>query len=339
MFQLKNKLDKAALKARLDAENFERVTLSFYRYVEIEDVRAFRDALFESWNKLGVLGRVYVSGEGINAQINVPEPKMQDFRALLDSTPELEGVFLNIAVEQNDSFIKLSVKMREQIVADGLNADEIDLKNTGNHLSAEEFNAALEEGATCIDMRNFYESRIGHFDGAVCPDVDTFKEQLPMVKEMLEGKEDEKILMYCTGGIRCEKASSYLKKHGFKDVNQLQGGIINYTHQVREQGLDSKFKGANFVFDERMSERITEDVLSECDQCDVKCDEFTNCANKACNLLFIQCGACREKMENTCSEECLAIMHLPEEERLAHYRAQRSIDNAGYKSRIRPALK
>lgn len=339
MFQLKNKLSKEECQRRLAEEGFERTTLSFYRYTKISDPRAFRDQLFEAWSELGVFGRVYVSGEGINAQISVPSHYMQAFRELLDQTPELQNQFLNIAVEHTASFVKLTIKIREQIVTDGLEGNEYDLSNTGEHLSAEDFNAALEEGATCVDMRNFYESRIGHFEGALTPDCNTFKEQLPMVKDMLEGKEEEPILMYCTGGIRCEKASAYLKANGFKNVSQLQGGIINYTHQVKQNDLPSKFKGANFVFDERMSERITDDVLSNCDQCEATCDRYTNCANQACNLLFIQCDACSERRDNTCSPECQEVMSWDEDKRRAYYKAQRSSDYEAYKSRIRPHLK
>ena len=130
-----------------------------------------------------------------------------------------------------------------------------------------------------------------------------------MVKDILKGKEDKKILLYCTGGIRCEKASAYLKHHGFNDVNQLHGGIIEYARQIKSKGLESKFKGKNFVFDERMGERITDDVISRCYQCGSLCDSHYNCANDGCHLLFIQCETCREKFEACCSDECQKIIH------------------------------
>ena len=141
-----------------------------------------------------------------------------------------------------------------------------------------------------------------------------------MVKEILSGKEDEKILLYCTGGIRCEKASAFLKHHGFKDVNQLHGGIIEYARQVKVKGLESKFKGKNFVFDERMGERITDEIISKCYQCGNLCDSHYNCANDGCHLLFIQCEACKEKFEGCCSVECQNITRLPIEEQKKNQR-------------------
>ena len=120
--------------------------------------------------------------------------------------------------------------------------------------------------------------------------------------------------MYCTGGIRCEKASAYFKHQGFKNVYQLEGGIIEYTRQIKEEGIPSKFIGKNFVFDHRLGERITNDIIAQCHQCGKPCDNHTNCANDACHLLFIQCDECKAAMENCCSTECLDIIHLPVDE-------------------------
>jgi len=184
------------------------------------------------------------------------------------------------------------------------------------HLNAAEFNAMLANPDTvCVDMRNHYESEIGHFDGAVTPDVDTFRDSLDIIEEDLkDNKEDKNLLMYCTGGIRCEKASAYYKHKGFKNVFQLEGGIIEYTRQVKEEGIENKFIGKNFVFDHRRAERITDDVVSNCHQCGKACDEHTNCANEACHLLFIQCDECAERTENTCSADCQEIIQLSFEE-------------------------
>jgi UPF0176 protein len=162
----------------------------------------------------------------------------------------------------------------------------------------------IDEGATVVDMRNNYESAIGKFDGAITPNAYTFREELPMALEELRGKEEESVLLYCTGGIRCEKASSYLKHHGFKKVYQLLGGIIDYKHQIEREDLVSKFKGKNFVFDERLEEAITDDILGRCYQCRTKADTYINCSESACNLLFIQCEGCRATMEGFCSDIC-----------------------------------
>lgn len=290
----------------------QRKTLSFYRYVKIDDPQSYRDELYQGFEALGCLGRIYLAEEGINAQMNVPLENWNHFIECLDQDKNLREMPLKIAVEDdNKSFYKLKIKVRKKIVADGLDDSTFNPWNTGRHLSAEEFNDVLSSGAIVIDMRNHYESEVGHFKGAIIPDADTFRQELKMVEEMLEGKEEEKIVMYCTGGIRCEKASAYFKHKGFKDVNQLRGGIIEYAHQVAEQNIENQFIGKNFVFDERLGERISGEIIAHCHQCGTPCDNHTNCDNLECHLLFIQCDACKEKYDNCCSSACMEVKHLP----------------------------
>ena len=312
---LYNKYSREELQKRLDAETFNRKTVSFYRYVIIADPYAMRDTLYSEWSELNCLGRIYVAEEGINAQMNVPEHNWDAFVEKLYAHPEFKDVPFKIAVEDDGkSFLKLAIKVRNQIVADGLKPEDYDVTNVGTHLSADEWNAALAEGAIVVDMRNHYESEIGHFENSILPEAETFREELPMVLEKLKGKEDQKILLYCTGGIRCEKTSAYLKHHGFNDVNQLHGGIIDYHRQIKTKELPNKFHGVNFVFDERLGESISGEVISYCHQCGQPSAHHTNCANKACNLLFIQCHDCAEEHLGTCSPECMEIVQLPEEE-------------------------
>lgn len=335
-----NTEDKETLQAKLDAENFKRITLSFYNYVKIEKVEEYRDQLYKDWSDLGILGRIFLAGEGINAQMNVPEHNWQKFLDYMEADPKLKDVPLKIAVEDDGkSFLKLIVRIKRQVVADNLPEDSYDLQNIGKHLIAKEWNEAMEDPETIVvDMRNHYESEVGKFEGAICPDADTFSDELPMVAEELKDKKNKKVLLYCTGGIRCEKASAYLKHKGFEDVNQLKGGIIDYAHQVRSQGLQSKFKGKNFVFDERRGEKITDDVISECHQCGSACDNHTNCKNDACHLLFIQCSDCAEKFDGCCTPKCKEITALPIEEQRKIRKGQNN--GAGvYKSRLRPKLK
>ena len=300
------------------AENFKRRTVSFYRYVIIDNPHELRNQLYKDWFTMGVMGRVYIAKEGINAQISVPEHEVDNFINYLDSTPYFAKMPMKWAVEDNNlSFLKLKLKVRKKIVADGLEDGAFDVTNVGNHLSAEEFNKALlEDGTIVVDMRNHYESEIGRFNNAICPDVDTFREEVEYVTEALKDKKDAKVLLYCTGGVRCEKASAYLKHQGFKDVNQLFGGIIEYARQIEENNLESQFIGKNFVFDERLGERITDDIIAHCHQCGEPCDDHTNCANNDCHLLFIQCAKCAEKHEGCCSDECKEINRLPKEERI-----------------------
>jgi len=336
MAVLWNKLDKQQALKKLSQEDFRRKTVSFYRYVMISDPKSLRNELYKQWEALGVMGRIYVACEGINAQISVPEPKWDNFVTQLYAHAEFEGVPFKHAIEDDTSFWKLAIKVRKQIVADGLTQNDYDVTNVGKHLSPAEFNAALEdENTLVVDMRNHYESRVGRFEKALTPDADTFREELPMVKEMLKGKEDKKILLYCTGGIRCEKASAYLKHQGFKDVNQLHGGIIQYAHEIAEKRLLSRFLGKNFVFDERLGERVTSDILSHCDQCGDACDDYDNCKNKMCNLLFIQCKGCQQQWSGCCSEECKKIAELPESEQ-RRLRAGIPHTFTRYKKQIRP---
>ena len=315
--QLYNKLSANERAALIDEAGKDRITISFYQYHKIENPQLFRDKLFLEWQTLDVLGRTYVSYEGINAQISVPSENFLELKKQLDSISFLNNIRLNVAIEQhNKSFLKLKIKVRNKIVADGLNDDTFDVTNKGVHLNAKEFNQMLEDPNTiCVDMRNHYESEIGHFDGAITPDVDTFRDSLDIIEEDLkENKENKNLLMYCTGGIRCEKASAYYKHKGFKNVFQLEGGIIEYTRQVKSEHLENKFLGKNFVFDHRRAEKISDHVVANCHQCGSPCDVHVNCANEACHLLFIQCKDCSEKMETTCSAECQEIIQLPYEE-------------------------
>ena len=311
--QLYNTLSAEERAELIDQAGKQRLTLSFYAYAKIEDPKQFRDNLFIEWNKLDALGRTYVAKEGINAQMSVPAENIEAFRETLEAYDFMKGIRLNVAVEQDDhSFLKLTIKVRDKIVADGLNDETFDVTNIGVHLKAKEFNQILEDPNTIVvDFRNHYESEIGHFKGAITPDVETFRESLPIINEQLQNhKEDKNLVMYCTGGIRCEKASAYFKHQGFKNVYQLEGGIINYAKQIQEEGLESKFIGKNFVFDHRLGERITDDIVSQCHQCGKPCDNHTNCENEGCHLLFIQCDECKTALENCCSTECQEIIHM-----------------------------
>lgn len=316
---LHNKVNKEELKSRILTDRTPRITLSFYQYYHLKNPNFFRDHFYTILSEAGVLGRIYVSYEGVNAQVSVPEPQWERFVQAMNTITFLEGIRLNKAIEDDGkSFYKLTIKVRRQIVADGLKDGTFDVTKKGIHLNAEEFNRlADQEGTIIVDMRNHYESEVGHFKNAVLPDVETFREALPVVENMLENKKDKNIIMYCTGGIRCEKASAYYKHKGFKNVYQLEGGIIEYTRRAHELGIENKFVGKNFVFDERLGERISNDIISHCHQCGEDSDHHVNCENDQCHILFIQCAECGEKFEHTCSSECRDFINLPAEEREA----------------------
>jgi UPF0176 protein len=303
---LYNRVNKEELKKRLAEETFQRKTISFYRYHILDNPQEFRDELFRDWFPLDCFGRIYVAREGINAQMSVPEHHWDAFVETLKKHEILRDIPIKYAIEDDGkSFYKLTIKVRPKLVADGLNDDAYDVTNVGKHLSGVEFHNYIgQENTVVVDMRNYYESEIGHFEGAICPEADTFREELEIVTDLLEDKKDKKVLLYCTGGIRCEKASAYLKHQGFSDVNQLHGGILEYARQIKTAQLDSKFIGKNFVFDERLGESVNGEIISKCHQCGKPCDSHTNCANHGCHILFIQCPECAEKYHGCCTPEC-----------------------------------
>ena len=342
MSVLHNRISNKELKEKLYQENFPRTTISFYQYFSIQDPLAFRDELYKSLNMLQVFGRIYVANEGINAQISVPTHLFEDFKTYLYSIKGLEGLRLNIAVNDNGkSFWVLRIKHRSKIVSDGIEDPNFSMENKGNYVNAVQMNELLSSPETIvIDMRNHYEYEVGHFVNAIEIPSDTFREQLPMAAEMMKENKDKNIIMYCTGGIRCEKASAYMMHHGFKNVFHLEGGIINYANQIKEEGLESQFKGKNFVFDDRLGEKITEDIISKCHQCGAPCDTHTNCKNDGCHLLFIQCPNCAETYAGCCTQACTDIVHLPEEKQIE---LRKGIDKGQQifnksKQRLRPRL-
>jgi UPF0176 protein len=312
-----NKVDSQVLKEKLLHESEPRTTLSFYAYAKIGNPDLFRDHIYLHLEELNAFGRIYVAKEGINGQMSIPTRNMEALRSFFESITFMKGIRLNIAVDDDGkSFYKLKIKVRHKILADGLNDDTFDVTNKGKHLKAKEFNEITDrDDVVIIDMRNHYEAEVGHFKGAITPDVDSFREELPIVAEILKGHKDKHIVMYCTGGIRCEKASAYYKHLGYEKVYQLEGGIIEYARQVKEQGLENKFIGKNFVFDERLGERISDEVIAHCHQCGAPCDNHTNCVNEGCHLLFIQCDSCKTKYNNCCSSNCAEIIQLPEEDK------------------------
>ena len=339
---LHNRVSQKELKDLLYQETEPRTTISFYRYFPIAEPQQFRDELYIALNERKVFGRIYIATEGINAQISVPQSNFDGMAGYLRSIPGLDDLRLNIAVDDDGkSFWVLKIKVRDKIVADGIDDPAFDMSRKGKYVDAEAFNKLTDDPDTIvIDMRNHYEYEVGHFDKALEVPSDTFREQLPMSAEMMEEHKERNIIMYCTGGIRCEKASAYLLHKGFNNVFHLEGGIIHYANTVKEKGLPNKFKGKNFVFDDRLGERISDEVIARCHQCGKPADTHTNCKNEGCHLLFIQCEECAARYEGCCSEACQETIHLPVEEQKEK---RKGIDKGTHifnksKARLRPTI-
>lgn len=337
MAVLHNRVSQKELKQRLLQETEPRTTISFYRYFKINEPERFRDELYRTLDALKVFGRIYVAAEGINAQISIPTNYLEVLKRYLDSYNGLKGLRFNIAVEDDGkSFWVLKVKVRDKIVADGIDDPTFDMSRKGRYVDAVKMNKMIADPDTIIiDMRNHYEYEVGHFKNAIELPSDTFREQLPMAAEMMQPYRDKNIIMYCTGGIRCEKASAYMLHHGFNNVYHLEGGIINYAKEIKEYQLANEFIGKNFVFDNRLGERISREVIAHCHQCGKPCDQHTNCNNEGCHLLFIQCDECAAKYNGCCSEECSTVVQLPLEQQKELRKGKNKGANIFNKSRLR----
>ena len=333
--KLYNIYNRKHLSEQLNSEKKDRFTCSFYRYVPLNNLQILRDDLYEKLSELNVLGRIYLAEEGINAQFSVPQNNWNQLKKIFDNEQSFRDVNIKKAIEEGKSFIKLKIMIKKEIVAWNLSNTEYNLSETGKHLDAKEFNEIIEkEDTILIDMRNSYESEVGKFRTAICPTSNRSKDLINEAKEILKGKENYNVAMYCTGGIRCEKASSHLIKNGFKNVFQLNGGIVEYSHQVKKQKIESKFIGKNFVFDDRLGERVTEDIIANCHLCNNKSDNHTNCKNDACHLLFIICKDCDKKLLGCCSLECKEIYQLPIEDQ----RKIRKQFSKRFKNKFRPRV-
>ena len=309
-----NTYPKEILEARLWQEKEPRLTVSFYYYTTIESTQALRNRLYHELSSIDVLGRIYIALEGINAQISIPQSQYKDLENIIRAFPCLKDVYLNQSViPLRHAFLKLVIKCRKYIVSDGLKESDLDMTKRGNYISPAEFNKIMQKkNVITIDLRNHYETEVGHFEGAILLNTDSFRETLQILPDLIKEHKKKKILLYCTGGVRCEKASSFLLSQGFSNISQLKGGIIHYFREVVNGSLGSMFKGKNFVFDQRLGEKVSHKTISHCHQCHMLSDEHTNCRNKECHVLFIQCARCSAKFEGCCSEACKEINRLPE---------------------------
>lgn len=279
--------------------------IAYYIFTQIEDplleIKKHKD-FFKSKD---MKGRIYISEEGINAQLSGLKPHALEYIEWMKQDARFKNIDFKLHEYHDNAFAKMTVKYRKQLVA----LDEkVDMADTGVHLNSMEWDQMLknrDENTIVIDTRNRYEWEVGHFEGADLPELETFRQFKGYAKDLRETRDPKqtKVMMYCTGGIRCEIYSSYLKKFGFEDVYQLNGGVIRYG---LEKNLDT-WRGKLFVFDDRMVVPIANDrteTLTNCAFCDAKVDHYYNCANMDCNGLFIACKSCLEKESGCCCDRC-----------------------------------
>lgn len=279
--------------------------LLYYKFVQVDrpEFEAAQHKLV--CRGIGLMGRIIIAGEGINGTVAGTRAQLKEYIRYMDEHPLFLGITFKWSYSERMPFHKLIVKKRDEIVTLG---KPVDMEKTAKYLKPEELHAMLEanEDVVMVDMRNNYEYKVGRFKNAIQPDTNHFFELPAKVKNLKEVK-TKKIVTYCTGGIRCEKATCLLNEEGFEDVYQLEGGIVKYL----EKFPDGYFVGKNFVFDDRMTTNTDtksgEHVLGKCDHCKQPSDRYIDCAKPDCHQLFICCQDCEAKFDGLCP---VAVQHL-----------------------------
>lgn len=288
--------------------------LLYYKYVKIDDYETYASRHLKFCKALGLKGRILIAPEGINGTVSGTIEQTDAYMHALHMDPRFEDMIFKIDEEDQHTFKKIFVRTKDEIVTLGLKKEEdIDPNEiSGVHLKPKDFMKALEEdGTIIIDGRNDYEYDLGHFKGALRPPVKAFKEFPGWIRENLSDAKDKKVLAYCTGGIRCEKLTGFLIKEGFKNVFQLDGGIVSYAKDPNTKG--KYFNGKCYVFDERISVPVNTaeeyKPVSNCKHCGETCDRYINCGNMECNLQFFCCEECEEKHYSSCCDDCKEAHH------------------------------
>lgn len=286
-------------------QNAYRVLL-YYKYVTIENPEEFTMEHLAFCKEIGLLGRILVSNEGINGTVSGTVEQTDKYIEALRNDPRFADTIFKIDEADGHAFKKMHVRYKKELVNLSLEEDINPLELTGKHLKPTEFFEQMQSPDTVIiDARNDYEFDLGHFRGAIKPDIETFRELPEWIKEnrdMLEGK---KILTYCTGGVRCEKFSGWLMREGFEDVSQLDGGIVTYGKDPEVQG--ELWDGQCYVFDQRISvpvNRVEHVIVGKDIFSGEPCERYVNCANPECNRKMLCSEENEEKYMRSCSHEC-----------------------------------
>ncbi len=283
--------------------------LLYYRYCPLTEAESYTEEHRKFCEELDLRGRILIGNEGLNGTVSGKTPQTERYMEVLRDDPRTAGIEFKVDPAEDHVFPKLSVKFRPEIVTLGLSeAEDINPEElTGKRLSPKEWLEALQnEDVVILDGRNDYESALGRFAGALCPDVGNFRDFPQWIREHMAHLKDRKILTYCTGGIRCEKLSGFLLQEGFHDVSQLEGGIVTYGKDPEAQGRE--FEGLCYVFDERIAVEVnhteTHTIISHCSKCGEPSARYRNCAWPDCNRQFFLCERCEEQLGRFCSTEC-----------------------------------
>jgi len=276
--------------------------LLYYKFHPIKDVEYFIRVHKRECQELEIVGKVLIGKEGVNGSVAGSKEQMEKYKEFVHSIKGFEDVMFKEEIGNSLPFNKMIVRERDEIVS---MKKDVDMTRKGKYVEPEEFLKGISDADVIIlDARNNYEYNIGKFKNAISSEIKTFRD-FPEFVEKFKNKvdKDKKIYMYCTGGIRCEKASLYMEDQGFTDVYQLHGGIINFRQEIPDAGWEGKC----FVFDKRLVTKDSEEegIISECVTCGDNSDLQRNCKNVTCDELVVQCAKCQEKFHGCCRKECM----------------------------------
>lgn len=278
--------------------------LLYYKYVDIkypEAIKQWQRSLCES---LELTGRIIIAHEGINGTVAGTDEATQAYIKAMNEHELFGDIDFKTAQGGSESFPKLKIKVKNEIVRLGVDPVKVTVKDTGQHLTPQQTHELLSnppKDLVILDTRNNYESAVGTFEGSITPDIRYFRQLPAYLDENIDKFKDKEVLMHCTGGVRCERATALLVQKGVaKKVYQVKGGI----HRYIEQYPDGHFRGKNYVFDKRITVKVNDDVLGSCYLCKKPCDDYFNCLNALCNKHFICCEPCLQEFNKTCSSKC-----------------------------------
>lgn len=282
--------------------------LLYYKYVSLEDPEAIKRWQERLCKRLGLTGRIIIAVEGINGTVGGTVEATDAYKAAMNEHFMFGDIDFKEAPGDASFFPRMRIVVKEEIVNLGVDTQKVTVKDGGKHLTPEEVHNLLNnppDDLVILDTRNNYESRVGTFRNSLTPNIQTFRELPQYIDENINTFENKKVLMHCTGGVRCERATAYLQQKGVaKEIYQIKGGIQRYI----EKYPDGHFRGSNYVFDARVTERINTDILSNCDLCQIPCDDYQNCMNAFCNKQYIGCADCVIGFQEACSKECMDLL-------------------------------